>query len=49
MKRIELYNADGGGKIAKTILAGCFKFGGATLLRKEGASMTSVIEIYEKD
>ena len=35
--------------IAKTILAGCYKFGAATLLREEGATMTKVIEIYEED
>lgn len=35
--------------IAKTILAGCYKFGAATLLRKEGATMTKVIEIYENE
>lgn len=35
--------------IAKTILAGCYKFGAATLLRKEGATMTKVIEVYEEE
>ena len=35
--------------IAKTILAGCYKFGAATLLREDGATMTKVIEIYEED
>lgn len=35
--------------IEKTILAGCFKFGAATLLRCEGATMTKVIEIYEEE
>ena len=35
--------------IAKTILAGCYKFGAATLLRKMGATMTKVIEVYEED
>ena len=35
--------------IAKTILAGCYKFGAATLLREEGATMTKVIEVYEED
>lgn len=35
--------------IAKTILAGCYKFGAATLLREEGATMTKVIEIYEDE
>ena len=35
--------------IAKTILAGSYKFGAATLLREDGATMTKVIEIYEED
>lgn len=35
--------------IAKTILAGCYKFGAATLLRQDGATMTKVIEVYEED
>ena len=35
--------------IAKTILAGCYKFGAATLLREEGSTMTKVIEVYEED
>ena len=35
--------------IAKTILAGCYKFGAATLLRCGGATMTKVIEVYEED
>jgi DNA (cytosine-5)-methyltransferase 1 len=39
----EPYNADEDG-CAKAILAGCYKFGAATLLRKSGATMTSVIE-----
>lgn len=39
----EPYNADEDG-CAKDILAGCYKFGAATLLRKSGATMTSVIE-----
>ena len=34
--------------IAKTILAGCYKFGAATMLRSEGATMTKVIEVYEE-
>ena len=29
---------------AKAILAGCYKFGSATLLRHSGATMTSVVE-----
>ena len=39
------YNADENGT-AKAILAGCYKFGAATLLRR-GATMTSVIEVDE--
>ena len=39
----EPYNADDDG-CEKAILAGCYKFGAATLLRKSGATMTSVIE-----
>lgn len=35
--------------IAKTILAGCYKFGTATLLRQKGATMTKVIEVYEEN
>ena len=35
--------------IAKTILAGCYKFGAATMLRCKGATMTKVIEVYEED
>ena len=35
--------------IAKTILAGCYKFGAATMPRCEGATMTKVIEVYEED
>ena len=35
--------------IAKTILAGSYKFGAATLLREDGATMTKVIEVYEED
>ena len=35
--------------IAKTILAGCYKFGAATLLREDGATMTKVIEVYEQE
>lgn len=34
--------------IAKTILAGCYKFGAATMLRENGATMTKVIEVYEE-
>lgn len=34
--------------IAKTILAGCYKFGAATMLRCEGTTMTKVIEVYEE-
>lgn len=36
-------------EIAKTILAGCYKFGAATLLSWGGATMTKVIEVYEED
>ena len=35
--------------IAKTILAGCYKFGAATMLRSDGATMTKVIKVYEED
>ena len=35
--------------ISKTILAGCYKFGAATMLRSDGATMTKVIEVYEED
>ena len=35
--------------IAKTILAGCYKFGAATMLRREGATMTKVIEVYKEE
>lgn len=47
MKRIVFHNADSG-ECAKSILSGCYKFGVATLLRSEGASMTSVIEIEDE-
>lgn len=47
--RIAFYNADEGGNVAKTILSGCYKFGHATLLRSSGATMTSVIEIYDEE
>ena len=49
MKRIEFHNSDKiyGWQVAKTILAGCYKFGGATLMRTESSTMTSIIEIYE--
>lgn len=47
--KILFHNADDGGTVAKTILAGCYKFGRATLLRTGGATMTSVIEIYDED
>lgn len=42
-------NADDG--IAKTIMAGCYKFGAATLLLgKYGTTMTSILELkpYER-
>ena len=35
--------------IAKTILAGCYKFGARTLRSWGGATMTKVIEVYEED
>ena len=35
--------------IAKTILDGCYKFGAATMLRENGATMTKVIEVYEEE
>lgn len=38
MKKIIFYNADENGRIAKTILAGCYKFGSATLLRQGGGN-----------
>lgn len=47
-RNVIYYNADKA-RTARTILAGCYKFGVATLLREGGATMTSVIEIYEKD
>lgn len=47
MKKIGFYNADDG-EVSKSILAGCYKFGAATLLRSNGATMTSVIE-YETE
>jgi hypothetical protein len=48
MKKIMFYNADDD-EVAKCILAGCYKFGRATLLRQGGATMTSVIEIYDEE
>ena len=45
-KKIMFYNADDG-EVAKCILAGCYKFGAATLLRQSGSTMTSVIEIED--
>ena len=44
MRYISFHNADGDGTLAKTVLAGCYKFGLATLLRPNGATMTSIIE-----
>ena len=35
--------------IAKTILAGCYKFGAKTILSWGGATMTKVIEVYEDE
>lgn len=48
MKKIMFYNADEEGKTAKAILAGCYKFGCATLLRSGGATMTSIIEVQDE-
>ena len=47
-KKITFYNADEG-EVAKCILAGCYKFGAATLLRQNGSTMTSVIETFMKE
>ena len=47
MKRIMFYNIDSD-ECAKAILSGCYKFGVATWLRPDGATMTSVIE-FEDD
>lgn len=41
------YNAVDGGRVAKTVLAGCYKFGRATLLRDAGSTMTTIIEYEE--
>lgn len=48
LKKITFYNADEG-EVAKCILAGCYKFGAATLLRQNGSTMTSVIETFMKE
>lgn len=45
-KKILYHNADRDG-CSRSILSGCFKFGSATLLRKKGSTMTSIIEIYD--
>ena len=46
MKKIMFLNAVDNGMVSKTVLAGCYKFGFATLLTREGgATMTSIIEI----
>jgi hypothetical protein len=47
MKKIMFYNIDSN-ECAKAILSGCYKFGVATLLRSDGATMTSVIEIEDE-
>jgi site-specific DNA-cytosine methylase len=47
-KKITFHNADEG-EVAKCILAGCYKFGAATLLRQNGSTMTSVIETNMAD
>lgn len=44
MKQIIIHNHDGYG-CSKTLLAGCYKFGAATLLNWGGSTMTSIIEI----
>lgn len=46
MKKVMFYNIDSN-ECAKAILSGCYKFGVATLLRSNGATMTSVIEIED--
>ena len=43
------YNACGDGNIARAVLSGCYKFGIAVLLRKNSATMTSVIEVYDDE
>lgn len=43
-KKVFSYNHDGD-FCSKTILAGCYKFGAATLLNWGGSTMTSIIEI----
>jgi hypothetical protein len=48
MKRIMFYNIDSD-ECAKAILSGCYKFGVATLLRPDGATMTSVIEVEDEN
>ena len=47
-KKITFHNADED-EVAKCILAGCYKFGAATLLRQNGSTMTSVIETNMAD
>jgi len=47
MKKIMFYNIDSD-ECAKAILSGCYKFGVATLLRPDGATMTSVIEFEDE-
>lgn len=43
-------NTDRGGQLAKTVLAGYYKYGCATLLGKNfGTTGTIVLEIDEKD
>lgn len=44
-----LLNAEDDGAVAKTILAGCYKFGFATLLMWGGSTMTCVAEVYGED
>lgn len=48
MKKV-MFNADGGG-VAKTILAGYYKYGCATILGENyGTSGTAVMEIYDDE
>ena len=45
-KLIIPFNADSD-NCSRSLLSGCYKFYAATLLRQGGASMTSIIEVYE--
>lgn len=44
----KLMNVCDDGRVARTLLSGCYKFGWRTLLSFGGASMTFVVEIYGK-